>query len=147
MYGTENFSVTYPKPISAIGESPQLSSYAEMASRFARVRSGLGGQTERSYISNTAVPSPFVPSPLGGKRALLEPRKLEGMGEFVLDPMQNFKPEKLDLEGYKYGGVHMPVAPNKTTGASIRRKGISAYKRQQAGKNPHQPPKQRKKAY
>jgi hypothetical protein len=69
------------------------------------------------------------------------------MGEFVLDPMQNFKPEKLDLEGYKYGGVHMPITPNKSSGASIRRKGISAYKRQQAGKNPSQPPKQRKKAY
>lgn len=147
MYGTENFSVTYPKPVSAIGESPQLSSYAEMASRFARVRSGFGITPTKSYLTDTAVPSPFVPSPMGGKRTLMGPRRLEGMGEFVLDPMQNFKPETLDLDGYKYRSKI--AAPQKDSGgtASIRRKGLSAYKRVKAGKNPNPPALPKTKVY
>lgn len=144
MYGTEKFSVTYPKPVSDIGGFPQSTPYEKMASRFLRVRSDLAISPTKSYFSSIAVPSPFVPSPLGGKRALMEPKRLEGMGEFIVDPMQNFKPEKIDLEGYKYRSKL--AAPQKDSGgtASMRRKGLSAYKRTKAGKNPNQP---RKKAY
>lgn len=147
MAGTEDFSVTYPKPVSDLGGSHPFSSYEKMATRFLRVRGDIGTTPTKSYLSSISVPSPFVPSPLGGKKALTEPRNLEGMGEFVLDPMQNFRSEKLDLEGYKYGS--RIAAPQKDPGstANIRRKGLSAYKRLKAGKNPNQPPKQRKKTY
>ena len=141
MADTENFSVSYPKLVSSPDRSPSFDSYEKMANRFLRVRGSLGATTAPSYLTSISVPSPYVPSPYGGKRGLETPRNLEGIGQFVLDPMQNFRSEKLDLEGYKYGS--RIAAPTKDPGSTstIRRKGLTAYRRSRLGKNPSKPPK------
>lgn len=137
MGDAEGFSVTGPVPSNTIGSSPELSTYAAVAGMFRRVQKGNELVTARAdnFGLVTKISSPFVPSPLGGKVALNMPRYASGIGEFVLDPMQNFKSEKLDLEGRKYGKSTITNPGQKFDSNKLRRKGVSSYNRYQTGKS------------
>ena len=137
MGDAEGFSVTGPVPSNTIGSSPELSTYEAVAGMFRRVQKGNELVTARAENLGlaTKISSPFVPSPLGGKVALNMPRYASGIGEFVLDPMQNFKSEKLDLEGRKYGKSTITNPGQKFDSNKLRRKGVSSYNRYQAGKS------------
>ena len=138
---TEGFSVTGPVPSGTIGSSPELSTYQAVAGMFRRVQKGNELVTARAdnFGIATKISSPFVPSPLGGKVALNMPRYASGIGEFVLDPMQNFKSEKLDLEGRKYGKSTITNPGQKFDSNKLRRKGVSSYNRYKAGKSSYTP--------
>jgi len=137
----EGFSVTGSVPSSTIGSSPELSTYAAVAGMFRRVQKGNELVTARAedFGVATKISSPFIPSPLGGKRSLNMPRYASGIGEFVLDPMQNFKSEKLDLEGRKYGKSTITNPGQKFDSNKLRRKGVSSYNRYKAGKSSYAP--------
>lgn len=136
MGDAENYSVTGSVPSSAFGSSPELSSYQAVAGMFRRVQKGNELVTARAddFGLVTKISSPYVPSPLGGRAALKMPRYASGMGEFVLDPMQNFRSEKLDLEGRKYGKSAIVNPGQKFDSNKVRRKGITAYNRYKANK-------------
>jgi hypothetical protein len=137
MGDAESFSVTGPVPSNTIGSSPELSTYQAVAGMFRRVQKGNELVTARAedFGVATKISSPFIPSPLGGKVALNMPRYASGIGEFVLDPMQNFKSEKLDLEGRKYGKSTITNPGQKFDSNKLRRKGVSSYNRYKAGKS------------
>lgn len=141
MGDAESFSVTGPVPSNTIGSSPELSTYQAVAGMFRRVQKGNELVTARAedFGVATKISSPFVPSPLGGKVALNMPRYASGIGEFVLDPMQNFKSEKLDLEGRKYGKSTITNPGQKFDSNKLRRKGVSSYNRYKAGKSSYTP--------
>ena len=141
MGDAENYSVTGSVPSSAFGSSPELSSYQAVAGMFRRVQKGNELVTARAddFGLVTKISSPYVPSPLGGKAALKMPRYASGMGEFVLDPMQNFRSEKLDLEGRKYGNSTISNPGQKFDSNKLRRKGVSSYNRYKAGKTSYMP--------
>ena len=141
MGDAESFSVTGPVPSNTIGSSPELSTYQAVAGMFRRVQKGNELVTARAedFGVATKISSPFVPSPLGGKVALNMPRYASGIGEFVLDPMQNFKSEKLDLEGRKYGKSTITNPGQKFDSNKLRRKGVSSYNRYKAGKASYTP--------
>ena len=141
MGDAESFSVTGPVPSNTIGSSPELSTYQAVAGMFRRVQKGNELVTARAedFGVATKISSPFVPSPLGGKVALNMPRYASGIGEFVLDPMQNFKSEKLDLEGRKYGKSMITNPGQKFDSNKLRRKGVSSYNRYKAGKSSYTP--------
>lgn len=141
MGDTGNFSVVGPAPSSTFGSSPELSNYQAVAGMFRRVQKSNELVTARAdnFGLVTKISSPFVPSPLGGKVALNMPRYASGIGEFVLDPMQNFKSEKLDLEGRKYGNSTITNPGQKFDSNKLRRKGVSSYNRYKSGKTSYMP--------
>lgn len=105
---------------------------------FRRVRSDIKPVTARAEYRDTSVPNAYVERPSGPAVAAYQtPKAMAGMGVFVLDPLQNLVPEKLDLEGYKYRSKI--ASPQKDTGgtANIRRKGRSAYKKSQNSDSPY----------
>ena len=53
--------------------------------------------------------------------------------------MQNFKSEKLDLEGRKYGNSTISNPGQKFDSNKLRRKGVSSYNRYKAGKTSYMP--------
>ena len=136
MGDAEGFSVTGPVPSGTMGSSSELSTYAAVAGMFRRVQKGNELVTARAenFGAVAKVSNPFVPSPLGGKRSLNMPRYASGIGEFIIDPMQNFKSEKLDLEGRKYGKSTITNPGQKFDSNKLRRKGVSSYNRYKAGK-------------
>jgi hypothetical protein len=136
MGDAEGFSVTGPVPSGTIGSSPELSTYSAVAGMFRRVQKGNELVTARAenFGAVTKVSNPFVPSPLGGKRSLNMPRYASGIGEFIIDPMQNFKSEKLDLEGRKYGKSTITNPGQKFDSNKLRRKGVTSYNRYKANK-------------
>lgn len=103
---------------------------------FRRIHRGNDMVTARAenFGTVTSVSSAFVPSPFGGKASLKMPRYSSGIGEFVLDPMQNFKSEKLDLEGRKYGMV-ISNPGQKFDSNKLRRKGVASYNRYKSNKS------------
>ena len=141
MGDAEGFSVTGPVPSNTIGSSPELSTYQAVAGMFRRVQKSNELVTARAenFGLVTKISSPFVPSPLGGKVALNMPRYASGIGEFIIDPMQNFKSEKLDLEGRKYGKSTITNPGQKFDSNKLRRKGVSSYNRYKAGKTSYTP--------
>ena len=136
MGDTGNFSVVGPVPSNTIGSSPELSTYQAVAGMFRRVQKSNELVTARAenFGVATKISSPFVPSPLGGKRSLNMPRYASGIGEFIIDPMQNFKSEKLDLEGRKYGNSTITNPGQKFDSNKLRRKGVTSYNRYKSNK-------------
>lgn len=131
-------SVTSPAPLSVVSDSPQLATYSSVAGMFRRVRGDIKPVTARAEYRDTSVSNPHVDRPSGPAVAAYQvPKMMSGIGEFVLDPMQNLVPEKLDLEGYKYRS-HI-ASPQKDTGgtSNIRRKGRAAYTRSQRNNSPY----------
>jgi hypothetical protein len=76
-------------------------------------------------IADTSVPSPYVPTPAGPQEGIDIPA-LPGMGEFVANPMGDFAPERLKLEGRSYSSKQSRPGP-RSEGNRFRSKGIAAY--------------------
>jgi hypothetical protein len=79
--------------------------------------------------TDIAVPSKFVPKAAGPLNGFDSQKKnLIGMGQFVVDPMQDFGMQKLELAGRSYSSRVNRVEP-RNEGNRFRSRGISAYRR------------------
>ena len=89
--------------------------------------------TSRNPTAHTEVVNPHVPGPVGvGKRHLLTPPSVVG-GSFVSDPMAGINEfSTLPLEGRVYGKIENP-GQRYDTATSIRKRGITSYRRTQNG--------------
>lgn len=76
-------------------------------------------------LADTSVSNPYVPTPVGPQGGI-EPTTLPGMGEFVANPMGEFAPERLKLEGRSYSSKQSRPGP-RSEGNRFRSKGIAAY--------------------
>lgn len=97
---------------------------------FKRTRIGSFVTARQAHL-DTSVANSHVPSPMGGKAALLTPPSVEG-GTFVQDPMAAMHEfDSLPLEGRTYGVTQVNPGQRYDTVASVRRKGITSYKKVQ----------------
>lgn len=97
-----------------------------VAQMFRKKRSDSFALGHADKYTGTEKANPFVPmftkDPAGEEIA----RQATGVGEFVMDPMQHLE-EKVNVD-HPY--AHIPIGnASDTTTESLRRKGLSAYKR------------------
>lgn len=79
----------------------------------------------KGALADTSVPSPYVPTPAGPQGGI-DPTALPGMGEFVENPMGEFSPEHLKLEGRSYN-TRQSRPGARSEGNRFRSRGIAAY--------------------
>ena len=105
---------------------PQYSSFDDVSKRFRQIqRSDMftHGSTEHT---NTTVHNPAVPTPHGPM--FDAPKNLEGLS-FVTNPMENFAPAGLPLEGRTDYGVQQNISGQILEANQIRTRGVSAYRK------------------
>lgn len=76
-------------------------------------------------LADTSVPNPHVPTPAGPMSGI-DVAALPGMGEFVENPMGEFSPEHLKLEGRSYN-TRQSRPGARSEGNRFRSRGIAAY--------------------
>lgn len=104
-------------------------SFADVAQSFRRMRTDeFNGGHGRPDMIDISVPSAFVHTPRG---MVSQPKAMEGMGEFVVDPMQNLVPEGLSLEGRsrKDYSVSASITSDPLSTSRLRSRGRAAANR------------------
>ena len=105
---------------------PQYSSFDDVSKLFRKIqRSDMFSHGATEHF-NTEVHSPSVPTPHGP--VFDEPKNLEGLS-FVTDPMENFAPAGIPLEGRTNYGVQQNISGQILEANKIRTRGVSAYRK------------------
>lgn len=109
---------------------PQYATFSAVSNQFRRMRTVEFTTGHLRPPPDISIPSRYVPKTVGPKLSVdLQQKEMAGMGEFVVDPMQNFGSEKLQLEGRSYRTRQSRPQP-RSEGNRFRGKGIAAYNRE-----------------
>lgn len=112
----------------SVGISQRYGTYSQVASMFRKSRKDTFYTATTKY-KETEFSNPNVPRSRMPTKFRDTPRQLSGVGEIVDNPMQNFFPEKLPLEGRTYSKtVSRPKRVESSN--SFRKKGVSAGNRE-----------------
>lgn len=117
-------------PVLTMAKDTAQVSFADVASSFRRMRtdefnSGHG----RQDMIDISVPSAYVSTP---REMVSQPKAMEGMGEFVVDPMQNLIPEGLPLEGRSRSdyAASTSVTSDPLSTSRLRSRGVAVYNKE-----------------
>lgn len=122
-----NGNLTSTSNMSA-GIAQRYGTYSQIASMFKKSRKETFYTATTKY-KETEFSNPSIPRSRMPTKYRDTPRQMTGVGEIVDNPMQNFFPEKLALEGRTYSrSVSRPKRVDSAN--SFRKKGVSAGNRE-----------------